>query len=148
MRMLTLRLRAVKPPALALTHGPPADVGIGGAAQPLAVMSRAPTVTRAWNDVRETLRLLFCRRSVKPPLAFVLGVNRGLPATSSCTRAPATGAPPCWTRPLNVTIFLTLFDTFAFSVTEPGPTNESACTVPAGFGRPVPAPHGVNVETH
>src|SRR4051794_14024130 len=149
MRMLPLLLGAVKPPAVALAQPPGAAVvGIGGEVQPLDVMSRAPTVTFAWNVVLVTRRLLFWSRSAKPPFAFVLIRKRTFPWTSSCTCAPATAAPPWVTRPANVTIFRVRFVTLALSATEPGPTNDSVCTVRAAFGRPVPAAYGVKVETH
>src|SRR5438067_2618229 len=61
----------------------------------------------------------------------------------SRTLMPATGIPPCVTRPASRSSFRFLFVTFAVSVAAPGPTIERASTVPAGFGTPVPAAHGV-----
>src|SRR5215208_1834624 len=56
---------------------------------------------------------------------------------------PATDRPDCETVPASVTCFLFLLATRAFSVIEPGPTNDLVSTVPATLGVPVPALYGV-----
>jgi hypothetical protein len=49
-------LVAVKPPAVALTHG---YAGIVGVAHPVDVMSRAPTVILDWNVERRPVPFSF-----------------------------------------------------------------------------------------
>src|SRR5919201_5638265 len=145
MRTLTLTLRAVNPPAVALTHG---IGGIVGLAQPVEVMSRAAAVAIAWKNVVVTRRLVFRSRNAKPPLAFDFVEKRDRELICSETFAPATASPDCVTTPDSLTIFFFLLRIFALSVTAPGPTIDRASTVPAAFGKAVPALYGVQNEVH
>ena len=133
---LTFRLTAVKPDAVALTHG---TVGSVGDAHAVLVTSRSATVTRDWNVVVDFLPVFFSTM-LYAPVADVRAVNfDAAPFSNSRTCEPATPAPACVSRPETRSVRFFLFVTRVVIDSVPEPTIERVSTVPATFGVPVPA---------